>query len=54
MSSDFFLSKTTRRLELHDDELTSPITKHELYHAVKQTALGKTPGLDGLGAEFYL
>jgi len=54
LSSDFFLSKITRRIELHDDELTSPIAQHELYNAVKQMALGKTPGPGGLSAEFYL
>jgi len=48
-----FSNETTRVLEPKDDAIIKPITETELLFTIKQMALGKTPGPDGIGLEFY-
>ena len=48
-----FSNETTKVLEPKDDAIIKPITETELLFTIKQMALGKTPGPDGIGSEFY-
>jgi len=52
-STKTFSNETTRVLEPNDDTIKKTITETELLFTMKQMALGKTPGPDGIGLEFY-
>ena len=50
----FFSEESTVKLDQHaQEECEGPLTKEECLNSLKTMALHKTPGTDGLPAEFY-
>ena len=48
-----FLAGLPTLSQQSSEELVAPLQKEELADALKQSQRGKSPGLDGLGYEFY-
>ena len=54
-NQEFFLSFLQNELSDADRIiLSAPLTKNEIYRIIESMALNKTPGVDGLPAEFYI
>lgn len=52
-AADEFLHDLSKLSEKEHDELDSPLSFGELSQAVQEMSSGKSPGLDGLSAEFF-